>query len=96
VLLLLLLLLVPLPPRSQELWALLHFIMPQLFDSREAFTEWFTRVSRGLMCWAATSAAQHSMAQCIKHLEACRINVFLLSTTHVMAGLVSHVTADSG
>jgi SNF2 family DNA or RNA helicase len=50
--------LVPLPPRSQELWALLHFIMPQLFDSREAFTEWFTRV-RG----NGERSSKHSMAR---------------------------------
>ncbi|KIR72274.1 DNA helicase INO80 [Cryptococcus deuterogattii CA1014] len=27
----------------QELWALLHFIMPQLFDSHEEFAEWFSK-----------------------------------------------------
>lgn len=26
-----------------ELWALLHFIMPQLFDSHEEFAEWFSK-----------------------------------------------------
>ncbi len=26
-----------------ELWALLHFIMPQLFDSHEQFKEWFSK-----------------------------------------------------
>lgn len=26
-----------------ELWALLHFIMPQLFDSHEEFSEWFSK-----------------------------------------------------
>jgi DNA helicase INO80 len=26
-----------------ELWALLHFIMPKLFDSHEHFTEWFSK-----------------------------------------------------
>lgn len=26
-----------------ELWALLHFIMPQLFDSLEQFKEWFSK-----------------------------------------------------
>jgi DNA helicase INO80 len=25
------------------LWALLHFIMPTLFDSHEEFTEWFSK-----------------------------------------------------
>ena len=26
-----------------ELWALLHFIMPKLFDSHEHFQEWFSK-----------------------------------------------------
>ena len=26
-----------------ELWALLHFIMPNLFDSHEQFQEWFSK-----------------------------------------------------
>lgn len=35
-----------LPPdkiRSAELWALLHFIMPTLFDSHDEFNEWFSK-----------------------------------------------------
>lgn len=28
---------------SLELWALLHFIMPTLFDSHEEFSEWFSK-----------------------------------------------------
>jgi SNF2 family DNA or RNA helicase len=35
----------PIQNNLGELWALLHFIMPQLFDSRDAFNEWFSRVS---------------------------------------------------
>ena len=27
----------------QELWALLHFIMPTLFDSHQEFSEWFSK-----------------------------------------------------
>jgi hypothetical protein len=34
----------PIQNNLGELWALLHFIMPQLFDSRDAFNEWFSRV----------------------------------------------------
>lgn len=26
-----------------ELWALLHFIMPKLFDSHDQFQEWFSK-----------------------------------------------------
>jgi DNA helicase INO80 len=29
-----------------ELWALLHFIMPSLFDSHDEFNEWFSRTSK--------------------------------------------------
>jgi len=29
--------------RSAELWALLHFIMPTLFDSHDEFNEWFSK-----------------------------------------------------
>jgi chromatin-remodeling ATPase INO80 len=32
------------PPNPlQELWALLHFIMPSLFDSHDEFNEWFSK-----------------------------------------------------
>jgi DNA helicase INO80 len=33
----------PVQNSMQELWALLHFIMPTLFDSHEEFDEWFSR-----------------------------------------------------
>ncbi|KAJ2831167.1 putative DNA helicase ino80, partial [Coemansia sp. 'formosensis'] len=33
----------PIQNSMQELWALLHFIMPMLFDSHEEFSEWFSR-----------------------------------------------------
>ena len=29
--------------RGAELWALLHFIMPTLFDSHDEFNEWFSK-----------------------------------------------------
>jgi hypothetical protein len=29
--------------RHAELWALLHFIMPTLFDSHDEFNEWFSK-----------------------------------------------------
>lgn len=31
------------PSPSSQLWALLHFIMPTMFDSHEEFNEWFSR-----------------------------------------------------
>ncbi|KAJ3281646.1 putative DNA helicase ino80 [Borealophlyctis nickersoniae] len=33
----------PIQNTMQELWALLHFIMPTLFDSHQEFSEWFSR-----------------------------------------------------
>jgi DNA helicase INO80 len=33
----------PIQNNMQELWALLHFIMPQLFDSHDEFSEWFSK-----------------------------------------------------
>lgn len=33
----------PIQNSMAELWALLHFIMPTLFDSHEEFNEWFSR-----------------------------------------------------
>lgn len=40
-----------------ELWALLHFIMPQLFDSHEQFKEWFSKDIE------ANSGNSHSIKQ---------------------------------
>lgn len=33
----------PIQNSMQELWALLHFIMPKLFDNHEQFAEWFSK-----------------------------------------------------
>lgn len=33
----------PIQNTMQELWALLHFIMPTLFDSHEEFSDWFSK-----------------------------------------------------
>lgn len=33
----------PIQNNMAELWALLHFIMPELFDSHEQFQEWFSK-----------------------------------------------------
>ncbi|KAI9021190.1 SNF2 family N-terminal domain-containing protein [Hyaloraphidium curvatum] len=37
----------PIQNSMQELWALLHFIMPTLFDSHEEFSEWFSKDIEG-------------------------------------------------
>ena len=33
----------PIQNSMAELWALLHFIMPKLFDSHDQFQEWFSK-----------------------------------------------------
>ncbi|KAK3676424.1 putative DNA helicase ino80 [Recurvomyces mirabilis] len=33
----------PIQNNMQELWALLHFIMPSLFDNHDEFSEWFSK-----------------------------------------------------
>lgn len=33
----------PIQNSMHELWALLHFIMPSLFDSHDEFSEWFSQ-----------------------------------------------------
>ena len=33
----------PIQNNMQELWALLHFIMPSLFDNHEEFSDWFSK-----------------------------------------------------
>eukprot|EP00834_Sanchytrium_tribonematis_P004722 NODE_248_length_11794_cov_0.876015.p1 type:complete len:968 gc:universal NODE_248_length_11794_cov_0.876015:6797-9700(+) len=37
----------PIQNSLQELWALLHFIMPTLFDSHQEFAEWFSKGIEG-------------------------------------------------
>lgn len=37
----------PVQNTMQELWALLHFIMPTLFDSHEQFSQWFSKGVEG-------------------------------------------------
>ena len=33
----------PIQNSMQELWALLHFIMPSIFDSHDEFSDWFAK-----------------------------------------------------
>ncbi|KAG2287794.1 hypothetical protein Bca4012_031394 [Brassica carinata] len=48
----------PIQNNMAELWALLHFIMPMLFDSHEQFNEWFSRWYV-LFVWAIENHAEH-------------------------------------
>lgn len=40
----------PIQNSMAELWALLHFIMPTLFDSHAQFNEWFSKVPGPMRC----------------------------------------------
>ena len=46
-----------------ELWALLHFIMPQLFDSEAQFHEWFSKGAQIVWCqcivWVLFSTGEY-------------------------------------
>ena len=53
----------PIQNSMAELWALLHFIMPEFFDSHEEFNEWFSREIEGAaeeeQQLASSSTKQH-------------------------------------
>ena len=58
----------PIQNNMAELWALLHFIMPTLFDSHEQFNEWF---SKGYIFtnWLFSSAVFETwLLCCLAHL----------------------------
>jgi chromatin-remodeling ATPase INO80 len=40
----------PIQNTMQELWALLHFIMPALFDSHAEFAAWFSKDIERCVC----------------------------------------------
>lgn len=40
----------PIQNRMCELWALLHFIMPALFDSHDEFADWFSKDIESQVC----------------------------------------------
>ncbi len=44
-----------------ELWALLHFIMPQLFDSHEDFSEWFSKGIEGVAGGRDNNLSSHQL-----------------------------------
>lgn len=53
----------PIQNNRNELWALLHFIMPQLFDSQDSFQEWFSKAS--VVCVFATLLCVCSVHVCV-------------------------------
>ena len=52
----------PVQNTMAELWALLHFIMPQLFDSHDQFAEWFSKGVEGAVTDGAALNA-HQLAR---------------------------------
>ncbi|CAF1849438.1 unnamed protein product [Brassica napus] len=63
----------PIQNNMAELWALLHFIMPMLFDSHEQFNEWFSRwYASSLVKPAFTSLLSFNVLSCfLIHVQVC-------------------------
>ena len=53
----------PIQNSMQELWALLHFIMPTLFDSHEEFGEWFSKDIESHVTGEGEKLDQHQLSR---------------------------------
>ncbi|KCV69987.1 adenosinetriphosphatase [Fonticula alba] len=53
----------PIQNSMQELWALLHFIMPLMFDSHKEFSEWFSKDIEGNAGERGDSVNAHQLAR---------------------------------
>ncbi|EIN14169.1 hypothetical protein PUNSTDRAFT_117740 [Punctularia strigosozonata HHB-11173 SS5] len=51
----------PIQNSMQELWALLHFIMPSLFDSHDEFNEWFSKDIEGAAEGKGSRLSEHQL-----------------------------------
>ncbi|KAG8936475.1 putative DNA helicase ino80 [Tulasnella sp. 418] len=51
----------PIQNSMQELWALLHFIMPSLFDSHDEFSEWFSKDSENQSEGKGNGLTEHQL-----------------------------------
>ncbi|KAG9056060.1 putative DNA helicase ino80 [Serendipita sp. 407] len=51
----------PIQNSMQELWALLHFIMPSLFDSHDEFSEWFSKDIEGAAGSSGSGFNEHQL-----------------------------------
>ena len=71
-----------------ELWALLHFLMPDLFDSRKGFSEWFHRpigdIVEGTQEYNKAGFLASDWLKCIPDWEAIRFENLL---QHLVARL---------
>ena len=54
-------LLMPTTSHCIELWALLHFIMPSLFDSHDEFNEWFSKDIEGAAEGKGSRLSEHQL-----------------------------------
>ena len=60
----------PIQNNMAELWALLHFVMPTLFDSLEQFSQWFAKDIEGSVAAAEGADAATAAAMPLSRLHA--------------------------
>lgn len=74
----------PIQNSMQELWALLHFIMPSLFDSHDEFSEWF-----------ANDIESHAQSNTqLNHQQLSRLHMIL--KPFMLRRLKKHVQSELG
>lgn len=74
----------PIQNSMQELWALLHFIMPSLFDSHDEFSEWF-----------ANDIESHAQSNTqLNHQQLTRLHMIL--KPFMLRRLKKHVQSELG
>uniref|UniRef100_A0A183A7A7 Chromatin-remodeling ATPase INO80 n=1 Tax=Echinostoma caproni TaxID=27848 RepID=A0A183A7A7_9TREM len=69
----------PIQNTMQELWALLHFIMPSLFDSHDEFANWFSRDIESQATQATTGSSSGAAG-----LSTSKLNENQLSRLHLI------------
>ncbi|THD26396.1 INO80 [Fasciola hepatica] len=69
----------PIQNTMQELWALLHFIMPTLFDSHDEFANWFSRDIESQATQATTGSTSGGTG-----LSTSKLNENQLSRLHLI------------
>lgn len=69
----------PIQNTMQELWALLHFIMPSLFDSHDEFANWFSRDIE-----SQVTASSNTANSATSSLATSKLNENQLSRLHLI------------
>jgi SNF2 family DNA or RNA helicase len=67
----------PIQNSMAELWALLHFIMPSLFESHDDFQEWFSKDVEDAAAAVGTGGAGEKEAVPLDHRQIQRLHVIL-------------------